>query len=86
MFAVADGEPYQRILPVEETGFALSVTDVSADDLGEAVAEAAGYAFDLAEEIPVQARLFTVGPEEHVLTVVVHHIASDGWSSAPFER
>ncbi|MFG2379325.1 amino acid adenylation domain-containing protein [Streptomyces sp. NPDC048504] len=86
VFAVVDGEPYQRILSVEETGFTLTVTDVRAEELDEAVAEAAGYAFDLAEEIPVQARLFTVGPDEHVLTVVVHHIASDGWSSAPLER
>ncbi|MGW0991690.1 amino acid adenylation domain-containing protein, partial [Streptomyces sp. NPDC002486] len=86
VFAVADGEPYQRILPVDETGFALTVTDVSAEGLDAAVAEAAQYAFDLAEEIPFQARLFTLGADEHVLTVVVHHIASDGWSSAPLER
>ncbi|MFC7820075.1 condensation domain-containing protein, partial [Streptomyces sp. NPDC057367] len=86
VFAVADGEPYQRILSVAESGFALTVTDVRAEGLDAAVAEAARYAFDLSAEIPVQARLFRVGPDEHVLTVVVHHIASDGWSSAPLER
>ncbi|MDX2683773.1 non-ribosomal peptide synthetase, partial [Streptomyces soliscabiei] len=86
VFAVADGEPYQRILPVEESGFALTVTDVSAEGLDASVAEAAQYAFDLSTEIPFQARLFTLGADEHVLTVVVHHIASDGWSSAPLER
>ncbi|MFJ7345824.1 amino acid adenylation domain-containing protein, partial [Streptomyces sp. NPDC101110] len=86
VFAVADGEPYQRILPVEESGFALKVTEVTVDGLDAAVAEAAQYAFDLSTEIPLQARLFTLGTDEHVLTVVVHHIASDGWSSAPLER
>ncbi|MEU0171620.1 amino acid adenylation domain-containing protein [Streptomyces iakyrus] len=86
VFAVADGEPYQRILPVEDCGFALTVTDVSAEGLDAAVAEAAQYAFNLSTEIPLQARLFTLGADEHVLTVVVHHIASDGWSSAPLER
>ncbi|MFF7872606.1 amino acid adenylation domain-containing protein, partial [Streptomyces qaidamensis] len=86
VFAVTDGEPYQRILPVEESGFVLTVTDVSAEGLDAAVAEAARYAFDLSTEIPFQARLFTLGADEHVLTVVVHHIASDGWSSAPLER
>ncbi|MGW4278057.1 condensation domain-containing protein, partial [Streptomyces seoulensis] len=86
VFAVADGQPYQRILPVEESGFALSVAEVSADDLAGAVAEAARYAFDFAEEIPVRAWLFSVGPDEHVLMLVVHHIAGDGWSSAPLER
>ncbi|MDX2683784.1 condensation domain-containing protein, partial [Streptomyces sp. NY05-11A] len=86
VFAVADGEPYQRILGVEESGFALTVTDVSVEELGRVVAEAARYAFDLAEEIPVRARLFRVGPDEHVLVLVVHHIAGDGWSMGPLAR
>ncbi|MCF1650590.1 non-ribosomal peptide synthetase, partial [Streptomyces indiaensis] len=86
VFAVADGEPYQRILPVDETGFALTVTDVEPENLDEVVTEAAGYAFDLSSEIPLRAWLFATGPDEHVLVVAVHHIASDGWSSAPLER
>ncbi|MGW4277993.1 condensation domain-containing protein, partial [Streptomyces seoulensis] len=86
VFAVADGEPYQRILPVEETGFALTVAEVGAEGLPEAVAEAARYTFDLAEEIPVLARLLSVGPDEHVLMLVVHHIAGDGWSMGPLAR
>ncbi|MFF7897195.1 amino acid adenylation domain-containing protein, partial [Streptomyces sp. NPDC007907] len=86
VFAVADGEPYQRILPVDETGFALTVTDVRAEELGGVLAEAARYAFDLAEEIPVRARLLRVGPDDHVLALVVHHIAGDGWSMRPLAR
>ncbi|MEV0126832.1 condensation domain-containing protein, partial [Streptomyces sp. NPDC050703] len=86
VFAVADGEPYQRILPVEETGFELPVTEVDAGELAGAVADAGKHAFDLSSEIPLRARLFSAGPQEHVLAVVVHHIASDGWSSAPLER
>ncbi|WP_344549109.1 amino acid adenylation domain-containing protein [Actinomadura fulvescens] len=86
VFPVADGEPYQRILTVEETGFGLPLTNVTAEALPGAVAEASGYAFDFAVEVPFKAWLFAVGPDEHVLVLVVHHIASDGWSMAPLRR
>ncbi|MFQ6148229.1 condensation domain-containing protein, partial [Streptomyces seoulensis] len=86
VIAVADGEPHQRILPVEETGFALTVAEVSAADLDGAVAEAARHVFPLDSEIPLRARLFAVGPDEHVLMLVVHHIAGDGWSMGPLAR
>ncbi|MEV0126830.1 amino acid adenylation domain-containing protein, partial [Streptomyces sp. NPDC050703] len=86
VFAVADGEPYQRILSVEEAGFELAIAEVSADEVNGMAAEAAQYAFDLSAEIPLRSWLFATGPEEHVLVVVVHHIAGDGWSMGPLAR
>ncbi|ANN17114.1 hypothetical protein SD37_16660 [Amycolatopsis orientalis] len=83
VFRTAGGEPYQCVLPVEESAFALNVAEVAAGELDDAIAEAAGHAFDLAAEPPIRASLFPVTPEEHVFVLVVHHIAGDGWSMEP---
>ena len=54
-----------------------------ASRLQEAIDTAARHTFDLATEIPLRARLFTVTDDEHVLVGVAHHIAADGWSITP---
>ncbi|MGW4652620.1 amino acid adenylation domain-containing protein, partial [Kitasatospora sp. NPDC004289] len=86
VFEVADGEPYQRVLPLDQAGFALRAVEVAADALAAAVAAVTGHAFDLGGEVPIRASLFTTSPGEHMLVVVMHHIASDGWSIAPLAR
>ncbi|MFF0171398.1 condensation domain-containing protein, partial [Streptomyces prasinus] len=86
VFPAHEGEPYQRILPVGDTGFELVVTEVAPEHLTETVERTARYAFDLAEEIPLRASLLVVDPDEYVLIVVVHHIAWDAWSAGPLAR
>ncbi|MCD0486493.1 condensation domain-containing protein, partial [Streptacidiphilus sp. ASG 303] len=78
-----DGAPQQRILPSSEMAFDLRTHKVTEDDLAAAVTRLAHSPFDLAADLPLRADLLTVGPRDHVLVVVVHHIAADGWSLVP---
>src|ERR687887_990162 len=47
---------------------------------------AARRGFDLACELPLRAQVFALSPSEHVLLLVLHHIAGDGWSLAVLGR
>ncbi|MGW1993897.1 non-ribosomal peptide synthetase [Embleya sp. NPDC001921] len=83
-----DGEPHQRILPVAQAlaQLRLPVVEVAPEEVSGAVDEAVAHGFDLATEIPIRANLFRCSPQEHVLVMVIHHIATDGSSGAPLAR
>lgn len=78
------GVPHQVVEPAPDE-VPLPVTDLGADATPERVREFAGTVarggFDLAAGPVLRAALGRVTDDEHVLVVVVHHIASDGWST-----
>ncbi|MFE2051747.1 amino acid adenylation domain-containing protein [Streptomyces sp. NPDC059459] len=79
----ADGEPRQRILPPGEAPLTVS----AAAGTAEVLDAAARHVFDLTADPPVRATVWTEpGGDEHVLLVLIHHIACDGWSLAPLTR
>ena len=89
LFAAPEGIPQQLVVAPERADFGWQVIDATgwpASRLGEAIDTAARDTFDLATQIPLRARLFTVAEDEHVLVAVVHHIAADGWSVTPLAR
>ncbi|WP_425301913.1 amino acid adenylation domain-containing protein, partial [Nocardia farcinica] len=81
------GTPVQVVVPAEQIEIDLRPVAVAADELLETVTEFVGTGFDVAEEVPLRTRLYAVsGADEHVLVVVVHHIAADGFSMGPLTR
>ncbi|GAA1992932.1 non-ribosomal peptide synthetase [Amycolatopsis minnesotensis] len=86
LVAEVDGEPHQRILPEEAAGTALEVVEVTAAEVPGMIAAEAARGFDLALEAPLRARLLRISATEHVLLLLIHHIASDGWSFGPLAR
>ncbi|MFH8978198.1 non-ribosomal peptide synthase/polyketide synthase [Streptomyces sp. NPDC017890] len=86
VYPAIDGVPCQRVLAPEAARPRLRTTRTGEHELPERLAQAARYGFDLAEEPPLRAELFRLTAEEHVLLLVVHHIAGDGWSTGPLSR
>ena len=87
VFPAEDGQPCQRVLEMAELGWGLPVTAVAdGDELAGLVAAAAAGPFDLVAGVPVRARLLRVAADVHVLVVVIHHIATDGWSTGVLAR
>ncbi|MGW0772049.1 condensation domain-containing protein, partial [Streptomyces sp. NPDC002676] len=82
----ANGTPYQQVLDGEEAALSLPVTEIAEENVAAAVAEVVTQGFELSAEIPVRVCLFAVSQDVHVLVVVLHHIAGDGWSMAPLAR
>ncbi|MFC5825235.1 non-ribosomal peptide synthase/polyketide synthase [Nonomuraea insulae] len=86
VFTEVNGEPRQVILDPAQVDFGWQVSQVTEPDLPGALEAAAGHAFDLATEVPIRAWLFEVSAESWVLVLLLHHIASDGWSMGPLAR
>ncbi|MER6169537.1 amino acid adenylation domain-containing protein, partial [Streptomyces violaceorubidus] len=55
----------------------LSVVDTTEDALAEELGTAAARPFDLTRDLPLRATVFRTAPDEHVLLLVLHHIAAD---------
>ncbi|MEU7466943.1 condensation domain-containing protein, partial [Streptomyces griseofuscus] len=86
VYGEADGQPYQRVLGVEEAAAAVELRKSDRERISADVESVSAYAFDLESEIPLRAWLFEVDADDSVLVAVVHHIAGDGWSLGPLAR
>jgi hypothetical protein len=85
-FPSDDGEPWQEVCAVDSLPLPLQVEQVSALNIADRLQAASTSPFDLAAEFPIRVQLCVLGPTEHVLLLVLHHIAADGTSLIPLWR
>ena len=80
--------PVQEVLPATPERLDFAVLDLDgegpgalqAGDLQARLADEAHRPFDLAQEPLMRVRVYRQGGQEHILLLVVHHIAADFWS------
>ncbi len=90
-FAERAGEPVQRIAPASTpelplTDLAGLLAEVREEEARRIALEEAARPFDLARGPLLRVWLLRLGPAEHALLVMSHHIVSDGWSLQVFQR
>ncbi|MEU0992270.1 amino acid adenylation domain-containing protein, partial [Streptomyces sp. NPDC005953] len=81
-----DGVPHQHILPPDGAALALPVTGTDPQEVERLITVEVSRAFDFTTELPLRAHVFAQGPDDHVLLLVMHHIAGDGESLVPLTR
>ena len=79
-FPLVDGRPVQRVCD-PDPGWTLPVRDAGTGADAEAFADAqADRSFDLAAGPLFACLLVRLSETEHLLSMTIHHIVSDGWS------
>jgi amino acid adenylation domain-containing protein/non-ribosomal peptide synthase protein (TIGR01720 family) len=74
-------QPLQQIQDSPDVPFEqIEASAWSWDELNSQVRESAYRPFNLEQELPLRVCLFTRSATDHILLLVIHHIASDFWS------
>ncbi|WDZ83432.1 amino acid adenylation domain-containing protein [Micromonospora cathayae] len=84
VYPSVDGEPVQRVL--DDAGDRLTVRDCPSEQVDALVAAFTAGTFDIAGQVPLRVGLFVTGEHRSVLVLLLHHVATDGWSMAPLLR
>ena len=89
VFPDNDGVPFQQVLPARSGMWQradAAVVALTDQDLIVELTALAAHRFELSTDIPIHAQIYSLAPEQHVVGIVVHHIAFDGLSLAPMVR
>lgn len=88
-FVVVDGTPKQNVL--DPSAFDLSFVDLSRDEAAaestaQILAAEESRPFNLSADLLLRATLIQQDEAAHLLQIVMHHIAADGWSISVFKQ
>ncbi|NGN66780.1 amino acid adenylation domain-containing protein [Streptomyces sp. A7024] len=86
IFPETEGTPRQQVLEGAVGRPPLVVADTPAEQVDAVIAAQTSRGFDLSVDLPWRIRLLATGPAEHVLLIVAHHVAVDGWSMGVLAR
>src|SRR5690606_39433397 len=81
-----DGLGYQQVRGAEDFEIEVHVYREGEEDLGLLIEERVMSPFDLSRDYMLRVSLVEEGEDSCVLVLVMHHIASDGWSLPIFVR
>ncbi len=80
MFVAPAGKPRPVLLQDRQWELSLPIVDAPKAATRSLIEREIARPFDLEHDLMLRARLIRLGPEDHVLVLVAHHIAVDGWS------
>ncbi|MEH2107766.1 amino acid adenylation domain-containing protein [Nostoc sp.] len=84
-FPAVDGKPLQVISPSLAMNIpVLDLQGLEAAEIQQIVTKEARQPFDLSNGPLLRVTLLRLGPESHVLVLIMHHIITDGWSMGIF--
>ncbi|MGW4244546.1 amino acid adenylation domain-containing protein, partial [Nocardia sp. NPDC004722] len=86
VYPEVDGAGCQLVLPADRVRLDLTPRPVTAAELPAALTALVAAGFDVTRDVPLRAGVFQADADEFVLSVVVHHIAADGFSLDPLIR
>jgi hypothetical protein len=78
VFPAPGGRPSPHILDAPR--FDLPLVDGQENDITSFVDREVGGPFDLERDLMLRGRLLRLDEDDHVLVLIAHHIACDGWS------
>ncbi len=85
-FVSIDGTPQQKTVPELRLPLPVIRIEDNETEVKRRVLEEATALFDLQQAPLLRASLLQLGNERYVLMITMHHIISDGWSIATFNR